>query len=109
MLKRIVPTPAHVVPVARVLALKEKTSLSGSRHGTTPFQQRPSESRQAAPSHFTMTLVSGAGSPFTLLVGPGTPPGAPAPQLVPPPWPKPFGTWVSLTDVVRLPEWKAAT
>src|SRR5262245_35845515 len=109
MLKRIVPTPLNVVPAAKVFALNEKTSLSGSENGTTEFQLRFNVSRQALPSCLTMMPTSGAGSPSALFVGPATPPGAPAAQLVPPLTWKPLHTSVSLTTVVLLPEWKAAT
>src|SRR5262245_16048210 len=110
MLKRIVPTPLKVVPAVKVFALNENTSLSGRRHGIAGVQSRFSVSRYELPFHFTITPTSGAGAPAALSLGPATPPGAPVPQPVVPPltW-KPSQTIVSLTAVVLLPEWKAAT
>ncbi len=74
-----------------------KTSLSGSENFTYWSRGRPSASTQWLPFHLTMAPTSGAGRPSALVEGPGTPSG-----------PKPSGSEVSGTTVVRLPVWKPA-
>ena len=71
--------------------------LVGQRELHVLSRGRPSASTQWAPFHLTMAPTSGAGGPSELVAGPGTPSG-----------PKPSGSAVSATMVVRLPVWKPA-
>src|SRR5262245_53118468 len=75
LLNRVVPTPANWLPTpptatgGLAIALIANTSLSGSEERTESSQLRRSSSTQWLPLNLTMSPVSGAGTPKTLVLG----------------------------------------
>ena len=73
MLKRIVPTWSNARPSRRRGCWRRsrtRRDRAGSKL-TRALQSRPAASRQALPSNFTITPVSGAGSPSDVVAGAG--------------------------------------